>query len=237
MTKRNEILLPGTIKQSEIFSVSIDISGKTILIVGAGSEQTAVDFSEKAEKIYLIVEEQDSLVQTRYNLSKMPGIQVRMMDFSNTDFKPGTFDIIYAQASVSNPNRNKIIKEIRRILKPGGIFCVGEIVSLIKNIPPYVKDVWDSSGISAMYTEEVEKYYEDKRFKILKSDDLSFTLKEFYSNMKNKIKSQINNLPQNEKLTHKKLLNRITHESDVYLNLGGSSVMGFKMLILQKEDN
>ena len=40
-----------------------------------------------------------------------------MMDFDNTDFNAEEFDLVYAQASISLLNRNKIVKEIKRILE------------------------------------------------------------------------------------------------------------------------
>jgi len=67
-----------------------------------------------------------------------------MMEYSNTDFRDSTFDIIYAQASISTVERRKILKEIKRILKPDGIFCAGEVVNLEKEVPLFITNLRDN---------------------------------------------------------------------------------------------
>jgi DNA-directed RNA polymerase subunit N (RpoN/RPB10) len=47
------------------------------------------------------------------------------------------------------------------------------------------------------------------------------------------LKANINNLSGQEKSYYKKLLNKISHESNAYLKLGADKYIGFKMLILK----
>ena len=51
------------------------------------------------------------------------------------------------------------------------------------------------------------------------------------------LKNTKEDLPENEKSYYKKLLNQISHESNVYLKLGGDKYLGFYALILQKGEN
>jgi ubiquinone/menaquinone biosynthesis C-methylase UbiE len=155
------------------------------------------------------------------------------MEYSNTDFIRKRFDIIYAQGSITREDRNKILKEFKKILLPAGIICVGEIVSLTGNPPQYVKDIWDQSNLSPLAADTIDNYYEQKGFKIIEITDLTNTLKEFYSLSKQLLKEKSINLSEEDLKFYKKLLTRIKHESDVYLKLGGNQHIGFKSLLLQ----
>jgi ubiquinone/menaquinone biosynthesis C-methylase UbiE len=233
--KLNKIFLPGTDKQAGIFVKKVDIKDKSVLVIGGGSEEIAKRIKkEEPLSLFLIVDEHESLLISRLSLKDEKEIQVRLMDLENTDFKAEQFDIVYAQASVSTDKRNKIIKEIRRILKPGGILCAGEIVNRTKEIPTFIKDIWNSSGISPLHETELNKYYTEKNFEILYEEDLSYTLKDFYSTSSNLLQEKIKDFSEKEKSHYKKLLNRISHESNAYLKLGGDKHIGFRMMIAKK---
>ncbi len=230
-----EYFLPGMDQQQKIFLDKIDVKDFAILVIGTGSEEICKTFlMAGASDIFLIVEDNGSLLNSRIKLTDSKKINVRMMDFDNMDFSNSKFDLVYSQASISNQRRNKIVKEIKRILKPGGIFCVGEIVGLTKTPPQFVKDIWESSNILPMYSEEFTKYYEERNFEILHRHDLSHTLKKFYSMSRNLLAEKSDNLSDQEKNYYKKLLRQISHESNAYLKLGGDSHIGFRMLILKK---
>ena len=235
MKLTNKIFLPGTDKQIEIFIKKIDVKDKSVLVIGAGSvEITKRLKQENPPSLFLIVGEQESLLVSRLSLEDEKEIQVRLMDFGNTDFNTEQFDIVYAQASISTIKRNKIIKEIKRILKPGGVLCAGEIVSKTVEVPGFVKDIWEHSGIFPLNEIELGKYYTSKGFEILCEDDLSYTLKDFYSTGSNLLKQRIKDLSEKEKSYYKKLLNQISHESNVYLKLGGDRHIGFRVIIAKR---
>ena len=233
--KLNKIFLPGTDKQIKIFIKKVDVKDKSVLIIGAGSEEIAKRIKgENPLSLFLIVDEQESLLISRLSLIDEREIQVRLMDFENTDFKAEQFDIVYAQASVSTIKRNKIIKEIRRILKPGGILCTGEIVNKTKEIPAFIMDIWANSGISPLNEMELSRYYKEKNFEIQHEEDLSHTLKDFYSAGSTLLKEKIKDFSEKEKSYNKKLLNRISHESNAYLKLGGDKHIGFRIISAKK---
>jgi len=231
----NKIFLPGTDKQIEIFIKKIDVKDKSVLVIGAGSvEITKRLKQENPPSLFLIVGEQESLLVSRLSLEDEKEIQVRLMDFGNTDFNTEQFDIVYAQASISTIKRNKIIKEIKRILKPGGILCAGEIVSRTMEVPGFVRDIWEHSGISPLNEIELGKYYAIKGFEIQNEEDLSYTLKDFYSTGRNLLQQRIKDFSEKEKSYYKKLLNKISHESNAYLKLGADKHTGFRMIIAKK---
>jgi len=157
-------------------------------------------------------------------------IKVKMMDYAHTDFQDNSFDLIYAQGSISVPEKRDIVKELKRILISKGLFCAGEIVSLKEPVPGFVNDIWEQSGLEPIASSEINKYYESKGFEILSEKDFSDTLQDFYD----QLKSAVSKVSQDEKAADKKYFSRMKHESHAYLKLGGDKYIGFKSLIMRK---
>jgi SAM-dependent methyltransferase len=234
------IFLPGTDQQLKFFLGSTEIKNKSILIIGAGTSEAARELLNHApSEIIIITEDYESLMTMRYGNEKSgdKNIKVRMMDFANTDFGKDTFDIVYAQGSVSGSYRNKIVKEIKKILKPGGIFCAGEITNLRENPPAFIEDIWKSSDLLPLLSTDLERYYRDRGFGIINKKDLSYTLKDFYQQSEKLYSDGVDKLSEEEKSYYKKFLKKISHESNAYLRLGGNEFMGFEVLIMRKEQH
>ena len=232
---KKEIFLPGSIYQFSAFADKFEIKDKSVLVIGAGSEEISKLFLEnEAASVIQIVEDDETLLSSRLYLKDQKEISVRLMMFENTDFRNERFDIIYAQASISNSRRNKILKEIKRILNSEGIFCAGENVQLEENAPAFVNELWQSSKISPLLNNEVNKYYKERNFEVLYEENFSSTLKDFYQTSLQLLAKNIDKLSEREKAYHKKFLNKVSHESNAYLNLGADRYMGFKVLILKK---
>lgn len=230
-----EIFLPGSVYQFLTFADKCEIKDKSVLVIGAGSEEISKMFLEReAASVIQIVDHDETLLSSRLYLKDYKDISVRMMMFENTDFQNNKFDIVYAQGTISTSRRNKIVKEIKNILKPGGLFCPGEIVQLEGDAPVFVKEIWDASNVSPLLTGEVSDYYKDREFEILYEDDLSSTLRDFYLTSKELFIKNIEKLTEQEKAYHKKFLKKISHESNAYLKLGADKYIGFKFLILKK---
>lgn len=235
MKNNKQILLPGLAKQLSFLEKYLNAEPKSILVIGASSEIPALELANIYNvKIELIVEEYESLLNSKLVLKNDEAINLKMMSFETTDYRDNEFDLIYAQASISLVNRNKIVKEIKRILKPGGYLCVGEIVSFTKEPPRFVQDIFDSSSMLPLYYEDIQKYYEERNFAVAAQENLSSTLKEFYSINAAKLDDAVYNLTDNEKSYYKKIVNKISHESNVYLKLGGDKHIGFRVLLLRK---
>lgn len=231
----NKYFIPGSDKQLNHLLNYFEPRNKTILVIGSGCEEPAKIFQQLgASEVFLIVEDNDSLLRTRNALSDYQQIQTRLMEFENTDFIKPKFELVYAQASVSNIRRNKIIKEMRKISIDSAIFSIGELVNLSEDVPAFVNEAWQRSSISPLFKNEIESYYTERKFKILAVSDLSFTLENFYKESKRLLENALGQLDENEKKYYKKLLKKISHESNVYLNLGGGNFMGFVSLVLRK---
>ena len=235
MEKNRFIFLPGSGFQVKKFLEGTPIEEKEILVIGSNSEEIAEIFIEnKARSVIIIVDDNDSLLRSRFLLSGNKKISVRMMEFANTDFRDSTFDIIYAQASISKIERKKILKEIKRILKPEGILCAGEVVNLEKEVPLFIKNLRDNSGINAPCISELNDIYMNAGFKIIFEEDLSHRLQNFYRENSALLKDNRDELTDQEKSYYKIILKKMSHESNAYLDLGGFKFMGFKMVTGKK---
>lgn len=232
----DNILLPGTGKQLEFLHSNFEIENKKILVIGAGSEVIAKALSIRTDiPVEFIVEDYESFMQTNLNLGDEKNINVSLMSFESTDFEEKSFDLVYAQASISSIDRKLIVKEIKRIIKDDGFLCVGEIFKSRSSVPPVVDNLFESSGLAPLLIDELEKYYTDRNFKLIAEKDLSDTLAEYYSQSSQLLSKSKGKLPENELSYFKKILNKISHESNLYLKHGGDKYWGFKVMLLQKD--
>jgi len=207
------------------------------LVLGSQSVQIAEWLSEKSKnEVNLIVEDYESLLSAKIDLENSPFVNIKLMDFERTDFFAEQFDLIFAQASISNFRRKNIIKEVKRIAKQNGILCLGEIVKLKRNVPVFVKDIFNSADLDPLFIEDLEKYYTERRFDIIDKRDLSESLKDFYNNYAELLKAKSKKLSNSEKSYYKKLLNQINHQSNAYLKLGADKIIGFNTLLLKKNN-
>lgn len=233
--KKEIVYLPGLKKQYEFLVSKIELSGFNILLMGGNNTAIAKMLLNKSKgKIESIVEDYESLLVTKIELDNNTASIVKLMDFEKTDYLENTFDLVYAQGSISDSRRKKIIKEVKRILKPEGYFCIGEIITLEKDIPNFVKDIFELSGLVPLNKTDIKKYYLERNFELVNSIDLSNTLAEYYKISSEKLIKSEKSLSSNEKSYYKKLLNKISHESNAYLKLGAKRYIGFMALLLKK---
>ena len=236
MEKELNIFLPGLDNQIRFLRRSLELKDKSTLTLGSASEEIVKLFAEETgRKAELIVEDYNSLMNSRLLLENQNNTNVRLMDFEFTDFNDKEFDMVYTQGAISNPRRNKIVKEIKRILKPDGIFCVGEVVALKEESPPFILDIYESTDMEPLQISKIEAYYQERIFEVISKKDLSFTLKDYYSKNLYKLKKSTYDMEENEKSYYKKLINMISHEAKAFLNQGADEFIGFYSLILKKQ--
>ena len=236
MENEINVFLPGLDNQVRFVKRRVELKDKKTLTIGTASEDIAKLFAKESGKTAeLIVEDFTSLMNSRLLVGDNKSINARLMDFEVTDFEKDEFDVIYTQGGISNPRRKKIVKEIKRILKPDGIFCVGEVVSLKEELPQVILDIYDSSELEPLLASEIEEYYRERNFEIIEKKDLSFTLKDYYTKNLYELKKSVVNLSENEKSYYKKLIKMISHEAKAFLNQGADEYVGFCSLILKKK--
>jgi SAM-dependent methyltransferase len=235
MFSMSKIFIPGSTNQLEMLLSFTKLTNKKILVLGAFSEFIVNSLNKTNNNVELIVEDYDSLINSKLLLENQ-NVSTRLMDYEVTDFSKSEFDLIYAQASISDFRRNKIVKEIKRILKPNGIFCVGEITKKENIVPKFVEDIFETSNINPLNTNEIAGYYEKRNFKVIAHKDFSTSLSEYYKLGKLKLEDVLGNLSERERSYHKKLISKIRHHSNAYLKMGGDKFIGFEVLILEKNN-
>jgi len=233
---KTNVFLPGLDNQIRFVRRSLELKGKLTLTLGSASEEIVKLFAEEtSQKAELIVEDYNSLLNSRLLLGDNENTNVRLMDFEFTDFNDKEFDLVYTQGAISNPRRNKIVKEIKRILKSDGLLCLGEVVSLNEELPQFVLDIYDTSDLEPLHINNIEDYYKEKKFEIIDKKDLSFTLKDYYSKNLYELKKSLKDMAENEKSYYKKTINMISHEAKAFLSQGADEFIGFYSLILKKQ--
>jgi len=226
----NNILLPGGSKQHEhLFEQNIP-KGEQALIIGPNCESIAAKLSKYFTNLLIVTDNFESVMHIKVKLKDEEKIKVKLMDYAHTDFQNNFFDLIYAQGSISVPDKKDILKELKRIQISKGLFCAGEIVSLKEPVPGFVNDIWERSGLEPIAASEIKKYYEARGFEVLSEKDLSTALRDFYEGAF----SVVSKTDKAEKEADKKYFSRMKHESHAYLKLGGDKYIGFKSLIMRK---
>jgi len=230
----NEILVPGGLKQFEQLS-QLNKKFEKILIVGEALELVAKKISKKFNSATeLIMEDYSALINSKLALGENSGIIPKIMEYDRTDFPDAFFDVVFSQASISRENRKRIVKEIGRILKSGGIFSVGEITMRKNPLPRMIQDMLDWAGIVPLPEQTIEEYYAGKGFEIIHSQNLPEALPDYYKKIEKLFKRKIDELNEREKSYYKKLINRISHEANVFLKFGGEKYLSFHILLAKK---
>lgn len=229
-----DIFLPGLGEQIDFLFHNLT-EAKSILVVGAESHSIALQLKSKYNaQVEIVVEDYDSLMNTNLLLGDEKSIKVKLMEFDHLDYNDKAFDLIYSQGSISLQKRNKIIKELKRVLKEESHLFVGEVVKLQKDVPQFVQDIFDQSFLNPLFVDELHKYYEERKFEVIIDKNLSYTLKRFYSETLKKIRDKEQDLTENEKSYYKKLINKINHEAKSFLRSGADKHIGFYALLLKK---
>ncbi len=231
-----QIFLPGLNSQVDYVLKKYNLLSKKILIIGTFSEYIAKKFSELSkETVNIIVPDFDSLMASKVIIKESENINVKIMDYERTDFENSKFDFVYAQASISTINRRKIIKEIKRITSPNANLVIGEIYQKDKNIPQFLKDAFDNSALLPIYEEELNKFYEELGFEIINIEKHDKLLTNYYSVCKKELTKSKLELNENEQSHYKKLLKKISHESNIFTKFNGERYIGFAILELRRK--
>ena len=153
-------------KEAKILDLGCGVGGDSIFFAKKGYKVIGVDFSKEALK----------KAKENAKSFKIKNVTFVYQDISKRlKFENASFDVVYARLSIhyfTDKVTERIFKEIKRILKPGGIFCA--CCKSIKD-PLYgkgkmiEKDMYVLDGHIRHFFSE--KYFKEKlkgKFKILK---------------------------------------------------------------------
>jgi SAM-dependent methyltransferase len=104
-----------------------DAGGTRLLEIGAGTGQDSLFFQNHGLDVVAT-----DLSPAMVARCRRKGIDARVADFLGLDFPPGTFDAVYALnclLHVPDADLSRVLREIRAVLRPGGLFFLGVLGS------------------------------------------------------------------------------------------------------------
>lgn len=143
---------------------------KTILDLGCGGGRDSVFFSKKGFEVVALDIFADKVQQKKL---KKAGIKFFNKDIRRINFKPESFDVIYAHLSLyyfDDKTTDKIFNNLYDILKPGGyifVKCKSTADPIFGRGKKIGENFYSSDGMRHFYTKEYMKKKLNK-FKIIK---------------------------------------------------------------------
>lgn len=224
-----DILLPGMSRQYNHILRLTGFKGKNICIFGSKSTPIASMFLKRqASAVSVIVEHEDDLLEDRASEWLKTGTSLKLMNYANTDFPSDSFDYIYAQAALVGSDRRTVLKEMYRLLKPGGELSLGDII-LFKQAPPVFNAIFKESGMKPIEDSALTELLEETGFTIKDKTDISDGLTTYYKTQLDYIEEYEQKLSPAEKKDLKKELAPYKHECKSYFLSKGHLVYGMQV--------
>lgn len=105
-----------------------DLTDKYLLDLGCGAGENSVYFAKKGARC-VATDYAPGMVDVAVKLAEKNGVQIegKVMDAMALEFPDNTFDFVYASNLLHHlPNPKLAIREMHRVLKPGGKACFWE---------------------------------------------------------------------------------------------------------------
>ncbi|RYG50384.1 MAG: class I SAM-dependent methyltransferase [Chitinophagaceae bacterium] len=105
----------------------IDFKGKKVLEIGLGQGADSMQIIDRGALYYGIdiTEESVRRVKERFALFQRPYQEVQVSKAETIPYPENNFDIVYSHGVIHHsPNIEKIVEEIHRVLKPGGMAVI-----------------------------------------------------------------------------------------------------------------
>lgn len=105
----------GELKDKRVLEIGCGVGTDGIEFLKAGADYTGVDVSQKSAE----------LARINFELHGFDSSNVLNADVEKLPFEDGFFDFIYSWGVIHHtPDMQKAIDEVRRVLRPGGSFCI-----------------------------------------------------------------------------------------------------------------
>jgi 2-polyprenyl-3-methyl-5-hydroxy-6-metoxy-1,4-benzoquinol methylase len=115
---------PTAIENRFILNRAGSLKGKKLLDIGAGLGESSVYFALQGARV-TTTDISPAMVETAAALGRKYGVELEGIVSSAEDLNvpSGEYDIVYAANLIHHvPDRDKLFEQIKRALKPGGIF-------------------------------------------------------------------------------------------------------------------
>ncbi|WP_211093498.1 class I SAM-dependent methyltransferase [Cohnella fermenti] len=138
-------------EERESFLVRLkEANARTLLEIGAGTGRDSLYFGDRGLDVTAI-----DLSEEMVRLCTEKGIRARLMDFYKLDVPDGAFDAVYALNCLLHVPKSKldgVLLEIKRVLKPGGLFFCG-LYGGADSEGTWENDVYEPKRFFAMYSD------------------------------------------------------------------------------------
>lgn len=105
-------------------SIPQKLSGKQVLDIGCGKGETSVFFAKRGAKV-IAMDISPEMINVTKKLSDIhhvgKNIKTTVADIQKLPFESNRFNIVHGKAVLHHVDLHKAVKEVYRVLKPGGI--------------------------------------------------------------------------------------------------------------------
>lgn len=117
---------------AQMVEVAQVTGNETLLDAGCGAGHTSLLFAPHVARVVAFDLSDEMLAQVQRLAAErnLQNIQTQKGDVENLPFEDGSFEIVTSRYSAHHwPNPQRALREIRRVLKPGGQFVLSDVVS------------------------------------------------------------------------------------------------------------
>jgi len=147
-----------------------DISGKYVLDLGCGTGESSVYFTRQGARC-VAGDYSPGMVEAAKRLAERYGVDIeaRIVNAMELDFADNTFDIVYASNILHHVDAEKSLREIYRVLKPGGNACMWEplrhnpIINIYRRIATEVRTP-DEKPLSIFFVDRVKQLFSEVKY-------------------------------------------------------------------------
>jgi ubiquinone/menaquinone biosynthesis C-methylase UbiE len=102
-----------------------DVRGRTLLDLGCGAGENSVYFARRGARC-VAADCSAGMVDAARRLAERHGVAIegRVVNAMAIDFPDAAFDIVYAANLLHHVEPEQCLREIHRVLKPGGVACM-----------------------------------------------------------------------------------------------------------------
>ncbi|MDX9758563.1 MAG: methyltransferase domain-containing protein [Bacteroidota bacterium] len=202
----------------------------SLLLMGCRQGENALALAGCFDgRIVGIEEDSESVFYAKMAAAEMklaPRVSLQFMAPVATNFRPGQFTVVLLEGVLSSYPPGKVIKEVLRVLAPGGWLLASDSCWLEEDVPTFARDVWESPDHKVLTPPAVRALLEERGVEVLALEDRSDVLDPFYRQFHDTVRGIAKS--RFEGMKHQKaLVKHYKHEIDVYRKHGGARYMGY----------